>query len=545
MKKMNRTGYLFLSMLLTAALLSGCGSSANDSSGTTAAGSTGTTENTAGADSGSDTTGTKTLTIGTGQTCTTLDPVQNYDGWYTVRFGVGQTLTRFDDDFSVSGWLVKDDYTVSEDNTVWTFTVRDDVTFSNGTKLTAELVKASLENVFENGTRGPEYFTYSSIEANGQTLTITTDSPEPILPNKLADPLFVIIDTSGDMEEIADEGPVATGPFVFSSFDFTSKQVVVTKNENYWDGDVALDEITFIYTEDQSTLTMGLQSGDFDAVYNVSMTDVESFAADDAYRVISSASGRTTHGFMNQNGLLGDEVLRQAILRYLDKETYCESLLNGQYVAGSTLVTSGAPAYGYGELTDPNAYDPESAAALLDAAGYMDINGDGYRETPDGETIDLRFIYYTGRPEQQLLVEATQAELTGLGIRITPEVHDTQTVIDMLQSGDFDLCCMSINVLSTGDPESHLTSYFSTDGQNNGFGYSSEAFDTLLATLSVTSDTQERIELVKEAEQILLDDSVCIYYCYPTMNFVTKANVSGVTSTPADYYWVSAETEVE
>ncbi|MCD8010513.1 MAG: ABC transporter substrate-binding protein [Lachnospiraceae bacterium] len=540
MRKTGRVLSLLLSVVMLGTLLTGCGSSSADSSGATE----GTAASETSAAEVSATTGEKSMVIGTGQSCTTLDPVLNYDGWYTVRFGIGQTLTKFDDDFSVSGWLVEDDYTASEDNTVWTFTIRDDVVFSNGTKLTAELVKASIENVFENGTRGPEYFTYESIEADGQTLIITTAEAEPILPNKLADPLFVIIDTSVDMTNIADEGPVGTGPFVVGSFDVTTKEITVVRNENYWAGDVAMDQITFVYTEDQSTLTMSLQSGDVDAVYNLSMTAVGDFENDSNYNVIRTASGRTTHGFMNQNGVLGDEVLRQALLRYIDRETYCESLLSGQYVPGKTLVTS-ASNYGYDELTDINAYDPESAVQLLDDAGYLDIDGDGYRETPDGEKIDLTFVYYTGRPEQQIVVEAMQAECMNLGIKITPQVYDSQTVMDLLKSGDYDLCCVSINIMNIGDPESHLTTYFTSDGTYNSFGFSNEEFDAIVSELSGTSDADERVELVKEAEQILMDESVCIYFCYPIMNFVTKANVSGITSTPADYYWVSEDTDIQ
>ncbi|MCC8080803.1 MAG: ABC transporter substrate-binding protein [Lachnospiraceae bacterium] len=532
MKKTKKLFSLLLCLLMLGMILAGCGENAE------------TTESTSATEASPTSAGEKSMVIGTGQSCTTLDPVLNYDGWYIVRFGIGQTLTKFDDDFSVSGWLVEDDYTVSDDNTVWTFTVRDDVFFSNGTKLTAELVKASIENVFENGTRGPEYFTYESIEADGQTLTITTAETEPILPNKLADPLFVIIDTSVDMTNIADEGPVGTGPFVVGSFDVTTKEVTVLRNDNYWAGEVAMDQITFIYTEDQSTLTMSLQSGDVDAVYNLSMTAVGDFENDSDYNVIRTASGRTTHGFMNQNGILGDEVLRQALLRYIDRETYCESLLNGQYVPGKTLVTS-ASNYGYDELTDINAYDPDSAVRLLDDAGYIDIDGDGYRETPDGEEIDLTFIYYTGRPEQQIVVEAMQAECMNLGIKITPQVYDSQTVMDLLQSGDYDLCCVSINIMNIGDPESHLRTYFTSDGTYNSFGFSNAEFDAIVEELSATSDADARVELVKEAEQILMDESVCIYFCYPIMNFVTTNYVSGITSTPADYYWVSENTDIQ
>lgn len=525
MKRKKRTAVLLLCMFMTAGILAGCGGGREKQ-----------TESGSGEK--------KTLVIGTGQSCGTLDPLQGYDGWYTVRFGIGQTLTKLNDDFSVSGWLVEDDYTVNADHTVWTFTIRSGVTFSNGTELTAELAKASLEYTCKNGMRASEYFTPVSIEAEGQTLTITTENPEPILPNKLADPYFTIMDTTADMADIADKGPVGTGPFVVSSFNSTTKETVVVKNDHYWGGEVLLDQITFMYTEDQSTLTMGLQSGDFDAVYNVSMTNIGDFSDNDNYSIVCTASGRTTHGFLNQNGVLKDETLRQAIMRYINKESYCEHLLNDQYVAGKTLLTS-ASDYGYDELTDINAYNPESAVQLLDEAGYLDIDGDGFRETPDGEKINLRFVYYTGRPEQQIVVEAAQTELAQLGIRVTPEVHDTQTVIDMLGQGDYDMLCMSINVLNCGDPENHMNTYFKTGGSYNASGYSSAEFDAVLDELTVTADPAQRVELVKEAQQILLDDSVCIYYCYPVMNFVTKSNVSGITSTPADFYWVSENTDIQ
>lgn len=485
----------------------------------------------------------RTLVIGSGQCAGTMNPVQAYDGWYPVRYGICQTLTKMNDDLTISGWLAEDGYSASEDNTAWTFTIRDSVCFSNGTKLTAELVKASLENVFENGTRGSEYFTPSSIEADGQTLVIHTDKPEPILPNKLADPLFCIIDTTVDNADIADVGPTGTGPFMMESFDPVTKECIVVRNENYWNGTAACDRIDFLYTEDQTVLTMGLQAGDYDAVYNVSMTDVPMFEADSAYTVVKNPSGRTAHGFMNQNGILGDKVLRQAILQCLDREAYCQNLLNGQYVAGKTLVTSAAD-YGYDELTDPNAYDPAHAVQLLDEAGYADTDGDGFRETPDGDPIDLKFAYYTGRPEQQIMVEATQAALAEVGIKITPDVHDTQTVIDLLASGEFDLLCMSINVMNCADPENHLNTYFKTGGSYQAYGYDNEEFNALLDELSVTADPADRREIVKKAEQILLDDAVCIFFCYPIMNFVMKENVSGVLSTPADYYWVDEHTEI-
>jgi peptide/nickel transport system substrate-binding protein len=472
-----------------------------------------------------------------------MDPVVDYDGWYALRYGIGQTLTRVNDDLSISGWLVTDDYYSSDDFTEWTFTLRDDVTFSNGTRLTADLAKASIENVFANGQRGPEYFTPTEITAEGSRLTIKTADPEPIMPNKLADPLFTVIDTSADNSDISANGPVCTGPFVVDSYDPVSRECVVVKNEHYWGGAVSLDRIRFVYTEDQSALTMALQSGEFDAVYNLSMNDIGAFESSPDFTVEKDTGGRTTIGFMNQNGQLGDIVLREAVLRSLDRETYCRHLLMDQYTPGRTLLTSAAD-YGYGELKDPNAFDPESAAALLDEAGYKDMDGDGFREDPDGRPVNLDYVYYTGRPEQQILVEATQASLAEIGIRVTPDVQDTAVVMDRQKSGDYDLLCMSINMMNCGDPENQINTYFCDDGTYNASGYDSADFNDLMDKVSVTADPDERKDLVKQAEQILLNDAAVIPYCYPVINFVMKKNVTNICAAPADFYWVDENTDI-
>ena len=485
----------------------------------------------------------KTLKIASGQTCESLDPTNAYDAWYLVRYGVCQTLTKMNDDLSVSGWLVEDGYSSNDDYTVWTFQIKEGVTFSNGDALTGEAVKESLSYVFANSVRAKDYFSYESIEAEGQTVTITTKEAEPILPNKLADPLFSIINTQTDTNDMAENGPIGTGPYIAESFDSTSLSCTVVKNQNYWGGKVKTDRIQFIYTEDQSTLTNSLRSGEVDGVYNLSMTDIGAFEEDSDYTIVQTASGRTTHGFMNQKGALGDQVLREAILQNLDKETYCSTLLENQYVSGKTLITSSAD-YGYEELTDPNAYNPDHAVELLDDNGYKDIDGDGYRETPQGEKLELSYTYYSGRPEQELLVEATCQEMAKIGIKIIPDLKDTASVMDQLASGDYDLLCMSINVLSCGDPENHLRSYFGEGGSYSTSGWNNTEFNSLLDQLSLTVDQEERKEITKEAEQLLLDDGVCIFYCYPLMNFVTKSNISGISCTPADYYWVSEDTEI-
>lgn len=485
-----------------------------------------------------------TLVIGSGQAPNTMNPIEDYNGWYSVRYGICQTLTKMNDDYSISGWLVEDNVVSSDDHKVWTFTIKDNIRFSNGKKVDAEAVKNSLWNVFEHGERGVEYFTPVSIEAKGQNLVITTQVSEPILQNKLADPLFCIIDTSVENDNTYDLGAIGTGPFVLDSFDYTTKACSVVKNENYWNGEVKMDRIEFVYSEEQSVLSFGLQAGEFDCVYNVSMNDIGIFEGNEDYKMEKAPSGRTTIGFMNQNRWLGDLTLRRAILQMLDKDTFCENLLKNQYIPGKTLLTSAAN-YGYHTLNDPNEYQPENAKKILEQAGYQDLNGDGYLESPSGEEINLHFVYYSGRPEQQILVEATQAVLATIGIRITPELYDTQRVMELQKSGDYDLLCMSINMMNCGDPENQMNTFFKSGGTYNATGYENEQFNQLLEKIHSTSKEMERNTYIIEAERILLEDAVSINYCYPVMNFVMKRQVNGITSTPADFYWVNETTSVE
>ena len=209
----------------------------------------------------------------------------------------------------------------------------------------------------------------------------------------LADPLFLIMDTSIDNSNIAMEGPVCTGPYAFQSFD-PSGDTVVVRNEYYWDGDVPNDSVTLRIIGDQTTRSMALQSGEIDVAYNLKTENVFEFDGNDNYNIQSLESLRSTYAFMNQNEdhALSDKALRQALLRGLDKETYCNTLLEGGATAGKAPVPPTLD-FGFDDLNDENSYDPDSAKKILEDAGYKDVDGDGYVETPDGDSLVLEFCY--------------------------------------------------------------------------------------------------------------------------------------------------------
>ena len=202
----------------------------------------------------------KTMTIGVTSFADTLEPTEQYFSWVISRYGVGQGLTKFDEEGNMVPCLATE-WTNSEDGKTWTFTIREGVKFSNGNDMTPELVKASLERTIEMSNRVPEFFDIDSIEVDGQNLIFNLKRANANMAGCLADPLFLIMDTSIDNSNIAMEGPVCTGPYAFQSFD-PSGDTVVVRNEYYWDGEVPNDSVTLRIIGDQTTRSMALQSGE-------------------------------------------------------------------------------------------------------------------------------------------------------------------------------------------------------------------------------------------------------------------------------------------
>ena len=173
-----------------------------------------------------------TLKVGAMSYAGTLEPTENYFSWGIVRYGIGENLVKFDDSMKPQPWIAES-WSVGDDHKTWTFVINDKVKFSNGRKVTAQSVKESLERTFEKSKRAKSFFAYDSIEANGQNLIIHTDKVYPNLPGLLGDPLFLIVDVQSERDgrNFSKEGPIATGPYVATSF--TKERIELDKNENY------------------------------------------------------------------------------------------------------------------------------------------------------------------------------------------------------------------------------------------------------------------------------------------------------------------------
>lgn len=478
------------------------------------------------------------ITIGVTSFADTLEPTEQYFSWVVSRYGVGETLVRFDEKGEIVPCLAES-WENSKDGKTWTFKIREGIKFSNGDAMTAELVKASLERTFEMSERATEFFTPQSIEAKGQSIVITTKNPVAILPGSLADPLFLIVDTKADQSKFAMEGPICTGPYVVESFRPTDACVVV-KNENYWGGQVPLDKVTLKCIDDQTTRSMALQTGEVDIAYNLKTENLAEFENNSQYEIQKLESLRSTYAFMNQNGPLKDLKLRQAVIRGLDKETYCNQLLEGGATPGKAPVPPTLD-FGFNELKDENIYDPEGAKALLAEAGYKDKDGDGFVETPEGRKLELEFVIYTSREELNVYAQAAQASLKEIGIDVKLKTVSYETLLDMRDAGSYDLLIWNVLVANTGDPEKYLRENWYSTSSSNTAGYHNKKVDELLDQLSKEFEENKRKDLMMQIQQLIMDDAATVFFGYETTYLFSSKGVTGVGMYPMDYYWLTKD----
>ena len=175
--------------------------------------------------------------------------------------------------------------------------------------------------------------------------------------------------------------------------------------------------MVFKYINDQATRSLALQSGEIQMAYSLKPENLVDFKNNDKYNIQSIKSLRGTFAFMNENGILKDKVLRQAINRALNKEVYTAVLLGGAATPGKAPVPPTLN-FGFDQLVDENTYNPKNAKEILAKAGYKDIDGDGYLETPDGQKIELNFVIYTSREELKVYAQAAQVSLKEIGIKV-------------------------------------------------------------------------------------------------------------------------------
>lgn len=473
-----------------------------------------------------------------------IDPTNQINAaWNCMRYGIGEALFKFNDEMETEPWLAES-YEVSDDHLTWTIKLKDGIKFSDGCDMTATKVKESLDRLKEEGPNGSstpekylEYEAEITADDEANTITIKTVTAYPDLTGNLAYPVMAILDVA-DTEDW-DNGVIGTGPYAVESFN-TGVGYNLVANE-YYSEDVPYDKVELLYMGDASAKAMALKNGQVDLVENITnVSDIQELQADDNFTVDIASGVRCGFAWMNMNEghFLSNETLRQAVLMGIDYDTICQSnLIGGLYTAGFSVLPS-TLTYGYDNLENPYAYDPDGAVKLLDDAGIVDTDGDGIREL-DGENIVLKYVYYDNR----LLKEFAQAQhqyLNQIGIEVDEVEGSSDDQWSSLVAGDYDFNGNNWTTVGNGDPTEYMANWYSKS-EANYCGFADDEYDTLYEELLTCMDSDRRAEIIEQLQQIVVDNAGCLIDGYYNSSMIYSKSVGYAHIHTADYYWLTTE----
>ena len=373
------------------------------------------------------------VVIAIGSEPETLDPTQ---GWGHGNAPIVQsTLVRYKSDLTFENDLATD-YKLSNDGLTWTFTIRDDVKFTDGEKLTASDVAFTLETA--KAAQGAVDLTYmeSAVAKDDTTVVITLSKPTSIFLNTLASVGIVPEHAYGD-----DYGmnPIGSGPYKFVEWK-AQEQIIFTANEDYYDGVPAIKDVTVVFMSEDAALA-AVQAGQVDVAYSTATlgtTEVEGYHVE----AITSADNRgftlpvlPNEGKTTESGaLIGNDVtcnieIRQAIAYAIDRQAIADVVLNG----------FGRPAYSENDgmpWNNPEVVietDVEYAKKLLADAGWKDTDGDGIVEK-DGLKAEFDCVYPTGDSVRQSVGMAAAEQLLAIGIKVNVEGMGWDEIMNVMFS---------------------------------------------------------------------------------------------------------------
>lgn len=502
----------FLAGVLAAALmLTGCGG----------AGSTGPTT---------------TLTYGSNDRGDSLDTATAYVGWSNSRDGITETLVDVDQKLNLIPKLATEWKNV--DPLTWTFTLRDKVTFHNGSPMTAQAVKASLEYAIATNVRAQAQLPIASMSAEGQTLTIVTKTPVAALPSILSDPMTAI-QAIGDGIKPA-TAPQGTGPFKVASF--TPKQKLeLNANENYWGGKPKLTHVTWRSYGDTQAMGLALQAGEIQLAIQPESSGLAVFSDTSRFTTWQVTSTRGDVVILNTaSPITKDLRARQAINYALDRNGYV-SVMNDMGKSTYALFPDNVVFGGSTGLQLPvREKNLDKAKALFQEMGYTESGG---KLVKDGQQLSLRLLTYPRRPQLGQMAQLLQSDLAKIGVDV--KITELSSTTERMKSGEYEIGMYSFAMAPTGDPQYFFDTLLRTGGESNFARYSSPELDAGLKDLASTYDTTQRLEKARSLQQIALNDTVVVPFGHAQWWAVSNAKVKGLHMVPTEYHLLTHETHVE
>lgn len=450
-------------------------------------------------------------------------------------------LTDFDPATLAPRPRLAESWQESADHLEWTFTLRSGAKWQDGLPVTARDVAFTYEYVLRNHMSqfaGYAKGIKSVAATNESTVVFKLSRPKanmlamvlPILPQHI----WSRVDPTKAGTSYLNKPPiVGSGPFQVVEVK-KGAYVRMAANKHYWGGAPKIDELIFMTYQNATTMAEDLKLNTLDGAAGLPPAMASQFSHDPRFAYADSNPFRlvTAFGFNCYdspaslgNPVLKDPEFRRAMNYAVDKQKLIDVALSGHGVPAETLIISDYYSSPDWHWQPPSSefygYDPAKASAALDAAGYRDVNGDGWRENKAGESLALRFWTLKQHADLQSIGKMITAELRDLGLNVQFTVMDEGALTAQMWNFKGDTFAPDFDMFLWGwsgdiDPD-FILSVFTTGqiGNWSDCNWSNAEYDRLYRLQGSQIDPSARQQSIWQMQQLLYRESPEIFIAYP------------------------------
>ena len=475
---------LFLALVMVGAVLPGCGDGSKDPGGQGNNGKTG--EPVKGGE----------ITVGIAQDLDdSLDPHQTVAaGTREVLFNIFEGLVKPNSDGEMIP-AVAEKYTLSEDGTTYTFTLREGVKFHNGQTVTAEDVVYSINRcaAVPEGQEKPLVAAFSAVKSvealDEKTVAVTIAQRDLEFISYMTAAII-----PADYEN-QDTAPVGTGPFKFVSRT-PQQDFVMERFEDYWGAPAWLDKVTYKICENADALVMNLNGGSIDLCAH--LTSAQASQLNQNFQVLEGTMNLVQAIYLNNQAKPFDnQLVRQALCYAIDRQGIMDMVADGHGTAVGSSIYPAFTKYFLPELVDKYPHSVEKAKELLAQAGY-----------PDG--FDMTISVPNNYQPHMDTAEVVAEQLREAGINVTIQPVEWSTWLDTIYNGrQFQATVVGVDAANM--TARAMLERFTSDYGKNFINYNNPAYDTLFQQAINAQDEATQTDLYKQMESMLADTAANVY----------------------------------